>query len=376
MTAFETEHVDTVVIGGGQAGLSVGHHLAKRGVEFVILDASARIGDAWRNRWDSLRVFTPAKFSGLDGMPFPAHPDYFPTKDEYGDYLETYARKFELPVRLGVEVDRLRRRGDGYVVAAGDAAIEADNVIVAMAHYQEPRIPVFASELDRSIRQIHSRDYRNPAQLKPGDALVVGAGNSGAEIALDINEGRKVWLAGDYPGYIPFDINSFLARKLLVRLVLRGVFHRILSERTPIGRRFRDKKMGHGVPLVRTKPRDLEAAGIEHVGRVTGVHQGLPRLADDRTMDVANVVWCTGFQPGFSWIDIDVLENGFPRHRRGVVEESPGLYFVGLEFLYALSSSQFHGVGRDAAYIAEAVASRSKRGRGADRDLAQKSQAR
>src|SRR5690606_17467885 len=151
-------------------------------------------------------------------------PDYFPTKDEYGDYLETYARKFELPVRLGVEVDRLRRRGDGYVVAAGDAVIEADNVIVAMAHYQEPRIPVFASELDRSIHQIHSRDYRNPTQLKPGDALVVGAGNSGAEIALDINEGRRVWLAGDYPGYIPFDINSFLARKLLVRLVLRGVF--------------------------------------------------------------------------------------------------------------------------------------------------------
>lgn len=358
MAAFDTEYIDTVVIGGGQAGLSVGHHLAAHGVDFVILDANPRIGDAWRNRWDSLRVFTPAKFSGLDGMPYPAHPDYFPTKDEYADYLEAYAHRFDLPVRLGVEVDRLTRRGDDYVVAAGDEMIEVNNVVVAMAHYQVPKVPAFAAELDPSIFQIHSRDYRNPSQLHPGDALVVGAGNSGVEIALDIHDGRRVWLAGDYPGHIPFAIDSFLARKLLVRLVLRGLFHRLLSERTPIGRRFRDRKMGHGVPLVRTKPRDIDAAGIEHVARVEGVSQGLPRLAAGRTIDVANVVWCTGFEPGFSWIDIDVMENGFPRHRRGVVEESPGLFFVGLEFLYAVSSSQFHGVGRDAAHVARAVASR------------------
>lgn len=358
MTAFETESINTVVIGGGQAGLSVGHHLAKRGVEFVILDSSSRIGDVWRNRWDSLRVFTPAKFSGLDGMPYPAHGDYFPTKDEYADYLEAYASRFDLPVRLGVEVDRLCRRGDQYVVAAGDAVIEADNVVVAMAHYQVPRIPDFASELDPSIFQIHSRDYRNPGQLQPGDALVVGAGNSGAEIALDINDGRQVWIAGEHPGYIPFDITSFLARKLLVRLVLRVAFHRLLTEATPVGRRFKATKSGHGIPLVRTKPKDLVAAGIARTARMTRVEDGLPLLADDRTLDVANVIWCTGFQPGFNWIDIDVIEDGFPRHHRGIVDESPGLYFVGLEFLYALSSSQFHGVGRDAAYVADAVARR------------------
>ncbi|HEX7097740.1 MAG TPA: NAD(P)-binding domain-containing protein [Acidimicrobiia bacterium] len=359
MTAFDTEYVNTVVIGGGQAGLSVGYHLASLGIEFVILDANARIGDAWRSRWDSLRVFTPAKFSGLDGMPFPTHPDYFPTKDEYADYLEEYAHRFGLPVRLGVEVDRLGKRGDKYLVAAGDEVIEADNVVVAMAHYQKPKIPDFASELDPSIYQTHSLHYRNPAQLRPGDALVVGAGNSGVEIALDVNEGRRVWLAGEYPGHIPFDIDGFWARKLLVLFVLRGVFHRLLSVRTPIGRRFRDKKMGHGVPLVRTKPRDIASAGIEQVPRMAGVSHGLPLLVDGRTIEVANVVWCTGFEPSFLWIDIDVLDNnGFPRHRRGVVEESPGLYFVGLEFLYALSSSQFHGVGRDAAYVAHQIASR------------------
>lgn len=363
MTAFETERIDTVVIGGGQAGLSVGHHLAQRGIDFVILDARERTGDAWRARWDSLRVFVPAKFCGLDGMPYPADGDYYPTKDEYAAYLEEYARRFELPVRLGVAVDRVCKQGDRYRVASGDSVIEADNVIVAMANYQLPKIPGFSSELDESIVQIHSRDYRNPGQLQPGPALVVGAGNSGAEIALEINDGRQVWLAGRYPGHIPFDIETFLARKILVRLVLRGVFHRVLTRSTPMGRRFMAVKRGHGTPLVRTKPKDIAAAGIEQVGRVEGVTDGLPRLADGRTLDVTNVVWSTGYEPGFSWIDIDVLDDhGFPRNSRGIVDESPGLFFVGLEFQYAVSSSQFHGVGRDAARVADAVAARQATG--------------
>lgn len=367
MSAFEMERVNTVVIGGGQAGLSVGYHLASRGVEFVILDANPRIGDAWRTRWDSLRLFTPAKFSGLDGMAFPSDPDHFPTKDEMADYLEAYSSSFDLPVRLGVEVDRLCRRDDRYVVASGDSVIEADNVVVAMANYQVPRIPSLATDLDDSIRQIHSRDYRNPSQLAPGDALVVGAGNSGVEIAVDIADGREVWLSGEYPGHIPFDIDGVLGRKVLGRLVLRVVFHRVLSERTPMGRRFRKKKMGHGRALVRTRPKDVAAAGIQHVSRMAGVVDGLPRLTDGRTLQVANVVWCTGYEPGFSWIDLDVLEGGLPRHRRGIVEESAGLYFVGLEFLYAASSEMIHGVGRDAARVAEAVAGRKASRRQASR---------
>ena len=182
---MRTERIDTIVIGAGQAGLSVGYHLARRGVPFVILDAGERIGDQWRKRWDSLRLFTPARFSSLDGLPFPADADSFPTKDAMGDYLEAYARRFALPVRCGVRVERVSRLGERFLVIAGDQRFEADNVVVAMANYQRPRVPAFANELDPRIVQLHSFDYRNPAQFQEGAVLVVGAGNSGAEIALD-----------------------------------------------------------------------------------------------------------------------------------------------------------------------------------------------
>ena len=196
------ERINTVVIGGGQAGLSVGYHLQRKGVQFVILDASARIGDAWRNRWDSLRLFTPARFSGLDGMRFPADGHSFPTKDAMGDYLETYARHFGLPVRSGMRVERLSRLGDRFLVVAGDQQLEADNVVVAMAGWQRPRIPAFASELNPRIVQLHTFEYRNPSQLQPGGVLVVGVGNSGAEIALDAK--RHVTSVGPgKPGLMP-----------------------------------------------------------------------------------------------------------------------------------------------------------------------------
>jgi putative flavoprotein involved in K+ transport len=186
MTA-QPERFDTVVVGGGQAGLAAGYHLANLGRTFVILDANERIGDSWRKRWDSLRVYTPARYSGLPGWPFPAPPRSYPTKDEVGDYLEAYAARFELPVRTGLEVDRLSRDNGRYLVAAGDHRFEADNVVVASGAYQRLTVPAFASELDRRIAQLDSTEYRNPAQLRDGDVLVVGAANSGAEIALEVS---------------------------------------------------------------------------------------------------------------------------------------------------------------------------------------------
>jgi putative flavoprotein involved in K+ transport len=357
------EQVNTIVIGGGQAGLSVGYHLALRGVQFVILDASERIGDVWRRRWDSLRLFTPARFAGLDGMPFPAAPHDFPTKNEMGDYLEAYARNFALPVRLGVRVDRVSRMGTKFLVVAGDRRFEADNVIVAMANYQRPRTPPFANDLDPRIVQLHSVDYRNLTQLQDGDVLIVGMGNSGAEIALEAARGHKTSMAGRDTGHVPFRIEGLAARLVLVRLVLRVLFHRILSVATPIGRKARPKMLHGGGPLVRVKPRDLTRAGIQRVPRVAGVRNGLPLLEDGRVLDVANVVWCTGFHPGFSWLDLPVFgPDGEPQHARGVVVSEPGLYFVGLHFLYALSSVMIHGVGRDAARIADAVAARAQYG--------------
>ena len=356
-----TERIQTVVIGAGQAGLSVGHHLAKRGLPFIILEGNERVGDSWRRRWDSLRLFTSAQFNGLDGMPFPARRDYFPTKDEMADYLEAYAARFELPVYTGHRVERLTRQDGVYTIAAGGRCIEAEHVVVAMANYQVPRVPVFARDLDPAMVQLHSRDYRSPSQLRDGGVLIVGAGNSGAEIAMELVRDRPVFLAGRDVGQVPFRIESLAAQLFLARLVLRGIFHRVLTVATPMGRKARPHVLHIGGPLIRQKRRDLAAAGIERVPRATGAHDGRPVLADGRVVDVTNVVWCTGFEPGFSWIDLPVLDaRGEPRHDRGIVPDEPGLYFVGLHFLYALSSTMIHGVGRDAARIASTVARRAR----------------
>ncbi|HUE84446.1 MAG TPA: NAD(P)-binding domain-containing protein [Vicinamibacterales bacterium] len=355
-----TERVNTVVIGAGQAGLSVGYHLKRLGIPFIILDAHRRVGDPWRKRWDSLRLFTPARYAGLDGMPFPAPPHSFPTKDEMGDYLETYARRFRLPVELDLRVDRVSRQRQDLLVVAGDRRFEANNVVVAMATFQQPHVPVFAGELDPAIVQVHSFDYRNPRQLRDGPVLVVGAGNSGAEIALEAAKGHRTWLAGRDTGHVPFHVDGRLARYLLP-VVLRGLFHRVLTVATPMGRRLRPKVLHAGGPLVRTKPADLTAAGVERLPRVVGARNGLPLVEGDRVLEVANVIWCTGFHPGFSWLDLPVFDpQGDPQHEAGVVRQEPGLYFVGLHFLYAYSSTMIHGVGRDAERVARHIVRRTR----------------
>jgi putative flavoprotein involved in K+ transport len=356
---FEPEHFDTVVIGGGQAGLSVGYHLARQGIRFVILDASERIGDSWRQRWDSLRLFTPARYNGLSGMPFPAPGNYFPTKDEMADYLESYAEHFGLPVRTSVRVDRLARNGSGFLITAGDTRFSADNVVVAMSNYQQPRVPSFAEDLCPDIVQLHSSEYRNPSQLRNGGVLIVGAGNSGAEIAMEVSREHPTWVAGRDTGQVPFNIAG-TAGLLLLRLVLRLLFHHIFTVATPIGRKVRPKVLSTGGPLIRVKQKHMVEAGINRVApKVIGVHDGLPLLEDGTVLDVANVIWCTGFHHGFSWIDLPIVGEKEPLHERGVVASVPGLYFVGLHFLYSFSSVMIHGVGRDAERIVTQIAART-----------------
>lgn len=351
------QHIQTLVIGGGQAGLVVGYQLARRRLPFVILDAHPRIGDAWRQRWDSLRMFTPARYDALPGLPFPARGDAFPTKDQMADYLESYARHFNLPVRNGMRVERLWQEGRRFVASVGETTFEAENVVVAMGSHQKPRIPSFAAALDPSIVQVHSLDYRNPSQLREGNVLIVGVGNSGADIAMEVVRTHRTWLAGKESGHIPFRIEPFLARNVWIRIV-RFIGHHVVSYGTPLGRRVIPKLAGHAAPLIRVKPRDLVAAGIDRVGRVTGVEGGRPVLDDGRVLDVANVIWCTGFTPGFSWIDLPVLDShGEPHHDRGIAT-IPGLYFVGLNFLYSLSSDAVTGVPRDAKRAVDALAAR------------------
>jgi putative flavoprotein involved in K+ transport len=356
----EIETMDTVVIGGGQAGLSMGYHLARRGVPFTILEANPRIGDSWRNRWDSLRLFSPSRFSGLNGWPFPGDPDAFPTKDEMADYLEAYAGRFKLPVLTGVRVERLSRADGGLMIRAGERRILARHVVVAMADFQRPRLPSFAASLDRDITQLHSSGYRGPAQLGAGGVLVVGLGNSGAEIARELAAaGRKTWVSGQAPGELPFRPSDPIARLGLLWLVFRVLFYRVFTLATPIGRKLYPKLSRSATPLIRVKQRDLTAAGVTLVGRTAGVRNGLPLLADGSVLEVGNVIWCTGFEPGFSWIDLPVFgADGHPVHVRGQATAEPALSFVGLHFLYAMSSSMIHGVGRDAAYLADRIAAR------------------
>jgi putative flavoprotein involved in K+ transport len=363
MPEREPEHVETVVIGGGQAGLSVGHHLARQERPFLILDANQRVGDAWRKRWDSLRLFTPARYNALAGMAFPAPAHSFPTKDEVADYLEAYATRFQLPVRTGVRVDRLLREDGRFVVTAGDRSWEADNAVVAMSTFQVPRVPPFATGLSPEIVQLHSAGYRNPSQLQEGGVLVVGAGNSGAEIALEVASRHPTWLAGKESGHVPFRIEGAAARLVFQPLLFRVVGHRVLTVDTPIGRKLRPRLLSHAAPLVRVKPRDLAAAAIQRVPRVIGVRNGHPLLADQQILEVANVIWCTGFGPDFSWIDLPVFgENqNEPTHHRGVVANQPGLYFVGLYFLYAMSSGFLPGVDRDAEHIVHTILARAGR---------------
>ncbi|MBX7445250.1 MULTISPECIES: NAD(P)/FAD-dependent oxidoreductase [unclassified Arthrobacter] len=346
-----TGMLDTIIIGGGQAGLTLGHHLKQQQRNFLILDANQRSGDAWRQRWDSLRVFTPAKYDGLPGQPFPADPLSFPTKDEVADYLEGYAERNGLPVHHGARVERLWREGSHYVATTNGHRWEARNAVVATGVSQAPNVPGFAVELAPATVQLHSSQYRNPGQLQDGPVLVVGLGNSGAEIALEVARTHPTTVAGKPSGELPVKHGRTAARYALP--VVRFLGLHVLTLGTPVGRKAAPTFTAHAAPLIRTKTKDLAAAGVRVVPRMAGVEDGQPVLADGARLEAANVIWCTGFRDDFSWIDPGLLDGGaLPRQHRGVALDTPGLFFLGQEFLYAAASATLPGVGRDARYLA------------------------
>lgn len=355
------ERFGTVIVGGGQSGLALGYHLARQNQSFIILDGHQRLGDRWRGHYDSLRLYSPAKYDALPGMRFPAPRHSFPTSRQMADYLESYATRYALPVRCGITVDRVSRDGDQYVVSAGDDCYIADNVVIATGAQQLPKVPEFATELDPGIRQLHSAEYRNPTQLRPGGVLVVGAAHSGGDIALEVSRSQHTWLAGPVRGQIPFRIEGRPAR-----MILKGMWfaaNHVLTERTPIGRKLRTEVRSHGGPLLRVRLPDLSAAGVEyHAGKVIGVRDGLPQIENGPLLDVANVIWCTGFRRDDRWIELPVFDpDGWPRQRRGVVPDAPGLYFLGLRFQYSFASMLIGGVGRDAGYVGRHIARRNSR---------------
>ena len=351
--------IPVVVIGAGQAGLSTSYYLTANGVDHVVLDSCVRIGDVWRNRWDSLRLFTSGKYSGLPGMPFPGPAHGYPTKDEMAAYFEAYAAEFALPVRTDTRVEQLTYEDGAYRVATGSGLIRADHVVVATGAYHKPFVPGFAADIEADVVQLHSYEYRGPAQLAPGDVLVVGAANSGAEIAVELAGDHHVWLSGRDVGQEPTKAGTWPDRALMPVYWLIG--HHLSKVTNPLGRRIRDTFLDppRGVPRGRIGKKDIEAAGIDWVGRVSGVEDGLPMLEDGRRLDVGNVIWCTGFEADYSWIDLPVFgDYGLPRHERGVVDSQVGLYFVGLMFQTSISSALVGGVGRDAEYITSQIVQR------------------
>jgi putative flavoprotein involved in K+ transport len=297
-------------------------------------------------------------------MTIPGEDWGFPTKDELADYLESYAEHFELPVRHGMRVDHLTHDGSRFLATCGDARFEADNVIVAMASYQVPKRPGFANELDSRIVQLHVEDYKNPGQLEEGDVLVVGLGNSGAEIAKELAKERRVWLSGEPSAVQPFRPER-LSGRILMPFVGPVIMNRVLTSSTPMGRRFHSKMRHKAMPLLRVKPKDLVAVGVQRVGRTTGVVDGYPQLEDGTVLEVRNVVWSTGFAPGFSWLDLPVFdEAGDVIHNRGVVDQVPGLYFVGLKFQYSVLSDTLFAVRRDAGYVVDHLVERQQESEG------------
>jgi putative flavoprotein involved in K+ transport len=349
-----SERHEVIVIGAGQIGLAAGYHLAQRRIEHIILEGADRVGDSWRARYDSLRLYSPARYDSLPGMPFPGDRNAFPTGHQMADYLEAYATRWELPVRTSARVHRLAAAdGGGYEVLGDSVRYQASSVIVATGVFQRPRVPEFASELDPAIVQLHSAHYRNPGQLPEGPALVVGVSHSGADIAVELAASRRTYLSGRSHGQLPVAIDSRVG--VLLWPLARFAFSKLITLQTPIGRRAAPHVRAGGGPLLRYRRKDLLDAGVEwSEARTTGTTDGKPTLDDGTVLDVASVVWCTGYRPDYSWIDLPVLDDaGWPRQQRGVVHSAPGLYMLGMPFLNGFASMLVLGAGADTGYIVD-----------------------
>ena len=346
------------MIGGGQAGLATAKAMVDAGIPCMVLERHERVGDTWRLRYDSLRLFTPARYDALPGLRFPGRPDAYPTKDEVADYLERYAARFELPVRTGVRVLRVRPGTlTRFEVETDSGTYRCRAVVVATGTYgSQPHIPDAAQFLDPAIRQLHSSEYRRPADLPEGPVLVVGASHSGCDIAYEVAATRPTTLAGSDRGEVPLRWGGWPLRLAWPAAMALG--RHVLTRGNPLGRRLVAPLRTHGSPMLRVKRSDLSARGVVRIAaRVVGVREGRPLCADGRVLDCRTVIWATGFEQRFDWLDLpSIRPGGWPREVRGVAADVPGLYFCGLAFQHSLASGDLAGVGDDARYLARRIA--------------------
>jgi putative flavoprotein involved in K+ transport len=346
--------LDVIVIGAGQAGLAVAWHLAQLGRRFLILDAGPEIGHSWRSRWDALTLFTPAEYDALPGMPFPAPAGSYPTKDQVADYLAAYAARFELPVLLNAAVTRLSRERDHFSVHTSQGILTAQQVIVATGPFQRPVVPAAARQLSTSVVQLHSSQYRNPLDLPSGRVLVVGAGNSGLQIAGELASTRDVHVAvGSSPKTVP---QRILGRDLFWWLTRLGVLTKPPTSR--LARRFRARG---GDLVIGSHRKELRRAGVRMRPRLVGAEGRTVRFADQSTCEVDGVLWATGYRPDYSWIDIPNLcgSDGQIVHRRGVTDV-PGLYVLGQPWQHTRGSALLGFVKDDASWLARVATARAR----------------
>lgn len=346
----EPEQVDVAVVGGGQAGVAMGQALTRRGLrggkDFVILDDADRVGASWDSRWDSLRLFTPARHTALPGLSFPGPPDAYPGKDDVAAYLRRYATQFDLPVRSGTRVERLIRdpAGPGFLLTTNRGTVRAGRVVAATGPFQVPAVPRQSVDLAPRVVQLHSGEYRNPTQLPAGRVVVVGAGNSGAQIATELAATHDVTLAvGTRQPSLP---QHLAGRDLFFWLTRTHIMDITVESR--LGRRLATKEA-----LIGTRLADVARRGVRLTGRLIAVDGDTVSVTGGEPEKVDAVVWATGFRPDYSWLPTEAVgADGWPLHRRGV-SPVPGLGVLGLPWLYTRGSALVGWVGRDASWLAE-----------------------
>jgi putative flavoprotein involved in K+ transport len=339
---------EVIVVGGGQAALALGYFLRRQARRFVILEAASEPAAAWRKRWDSLKLFTSARYDSLPGLPFPGNPDAYPRRDQVVDYLTSYAERFDLPVELDSEVLAVRPGGEGFLVEMRDRTYAADQVVVATGPWQTPRVPPIAARLDDAVVQMHSTAYRSPADVPEGVLLVVGGGNTGYQIAEELAASHEVHLSvGSRQTPLP--------QRLLGRDLFRYL-EAVQFLRVNVESRLGQRLQHGGETLIGSSPRAARRHGIQLRSRAVDASGREVRFADGSTLSPAAVIWATGFVLDHSLVQAPVFgAAGRVVHRRGVTEV-PGLYFLGLPWQYTRGSTLLGWVKDDAEYIASEIA--------------------
>jgi putative flavoprotein involved in K+ transport len=325
----------------------MGYHLAQRGLRLAILERADSIGSAWRERWESLTLFTPRRYDSLSGLPFPGEPDGYPGRDEVIDYLERYAETFDLPIRLDTEVERLTSKDGTFVLETNRGTFTADQVVVATGPFQAPFVPEVAQKLAPQVFHVHSTRYQRPEEIPEGTVLVVGGGNTGFQIAKELAATNSVYLSvGSRQTPLP---QRFLGRDLFWWLTKTRLLEKTVESR--LGQRLQ-----HRETLIGSSPRELERRyRVELKPRVVGASGRTVRFAEGDELQVDAVIWATGYRPDYSWIDLPVFDpDGHARHRRGVTDVS-GLYFLGLTWQHTRGSALLGWVKDDAQFMADRI---------------------